>query len=93
MVSPVIVKISPNKSNISLNFIERKKESYAISHLQWTVEMISSKGKETPQTIIFCKTFNNISFVISYLLMTLCGKAFVETESKGKVSLIGVYHG
>ena len=92
MVNPAIVDVSPNKENISLDFIEMKKESYAGSHLQWIAEMISTKGKETPQTIIFCKTFNNISFVLSYLLMTLRGNAFINTESNGKVSLIGVYH-
>ena len=92
MVNPAIVDVSPNKENISLDFIEMKKESYSGSHLQWIAEMISTKGKETPQTIIFCKTFNNISFVLSYLLMTLRGNAFINTESNGKVSLIGVYH-
>lgn len=49
--------------------------------------------EKQPQTIIFWKTFNSISFVLSYLLMTLRGKTFVDSEDKGKVNLIGyVYH-
>lgn len=91
MHNPVIVDVSPNKEDISLDFQEMKNESSAGSKLQWIAEMISCYGKETPQTIIFCKTFNSISFVLSYLLMVLRGKAFVSTENQ-KVSLIGVYH-
>lgn len=68
-----------------------KNESYAGSKLQWIAEMISCYGKETPQTIIFCKTFNSILFVLSCILMVLRGMAFVSTENQ-KVSLIGVYH-
>lgn len=92
MVNPAIIDVSPNKENITLNFIEMKKETYAGSHLHWIADMVGKHNKETPQTIIFCKTFNSISFVLSYLLMTLREKAFVATESRGKVSLIGVYH-
>lgn len=91
MHNPVIVDVSPNKEDISLDFQEMKNESSAGSKLQWIAEMLSCYGKETPQTIIFCKTFNSISFVLSYLLMVLRGKAFVSTENQ-KVSLIGVYH-
>lgn len=92
MISPVIVDVSPNKENITLDFLEMKKESYSGSNLKWVADMISTHGRQTPQTIIFCKTFNSISFVLSYLLMTLRGQAFVDSEDKGKVSLIGVYH-
>lgn len=95
MISPVIVDVSPNKENIILDFLEMKKESYSGStgNLKWVADLISTHGRETPQTIIFCKTFNSISFVLSYLLMTLRGKTFVDSEDKGKVSLIGyVYH-
>ena len=92
MVDPIIIDVSPNKENISLNFIEMKNESYAGSNLQWVADMVSNHTTETPHTIIFCKTFNSIAFVLSYLLMALRGKAFVTTESQSKISLIGVYH-
>lgn len=91
MVDPMIIDVSPNKEN-TLNFIEMKNESYKLSKLQRVADMVSTYGKDTPHTIIFCKTFNNISFVLSYLLMALRGKAFVENESHTKVSLIGVYN-
>lgn len=53
--------------------------------------MVVKHQANTPQTIIFCKTFNDIASVISYLLMNLRGKAFVEKDGK-KLSLLGVYH-
>lgn len=76
------------KENKILDFLEIK-ESYSGSNLKWVADLISTHGRETPQTIIFCKTFNSRSFVLSYLLMTLRGKTFVDSEDQGKVSLIG----
>lgn len=86
------IHFPPNKVNISLNFLEMKNESLVGSSLDWIVDMVSNKGKETPQTIIFCKTFNMVSYVLSLLLVTLGGKAFVDTVNQGKVSLIGICH-
>ena len=86
------IHFPPNKVNISLNFLEMKNESLVGSNLDWIVDMVSSKGKETPQTIIFCKTFHIVSYVLSFLLVALGGKAFVDTDNQGKVSLIGICH-
>ena len=55
MVNPAIIDVSPNKENITLNFIEMKKETYAGSHLHWIADMVGKHNKETPQTIIFAK--------------------------------------
>ena len=41
--------------------------------------------------IIFCKTFNDIASVMSYLLMNLRQNAFVERECE-RLPLLGVYH-
>ena len=71
MVQPMIVDVSPNKENISFNFIPVVIEKEAVTCLKWIGDMVAAKGKETPQTIIFCNTFNDISTVLSYLLLIL----------------------
>ena len=35
----------------------------AVSHLRGIAEMVIKNGKDTPQTIVFCNTFNDISAV------------------------------
>lgn len=91
MVNPVIVDVSPNKDNIFLGFELIQVEAEALNRLKWVAAMIEKEREKTPQTIIFCKTFNDIANVISYLLMNLRDKAFVEQEGQ-KVPLLGVYH-
>ena len=54
--------------------------------------MVAQKGKECPQTIIFCNTFNDISSVLSYLLLILKEKAFKTNSDSKKASLLSVYH-
>ena len=53
--------------------------------------MIEKQREGTPETIIFCKTFNDIASVVSYLLMNLRQNAFVEMEGE-RLPLLGVYH-
>ena len=87
----LVVDVSPNKDNVYLGFEVIKVEAEALNRLKWVATMVERERQETPQTIIFCKTFNDITNVISYLLMNLRGSAFVEQEGD-KVPLIGVYH-
>ena len=89
---PVIVDVSPNKENISLNFVAIPNEKNAVTHLRWIADMVAEKGKECPQTIIFCNTFNDISSVLSYLLLILKEKAFTTNNDGKKASLLSVYH-
>ncbi|XP_078353782.1 ATP-dependent DNA helicase RecQ-like [Oculina patagonica] len=92
MVRPLVVDVSPNKDNIFLGFETIEEEKEALNRLKWIATMVAEEGERMPQTIIFCKTFNDIAKVISFLLMNLRGKAFVEKEGQ-KVPLLGVYHG
>lgn len=92
MNKPVIVDVSPNKENIAFNFIPIANEKGAVAHLKWIADMISEKGKECPQTIVFCNTFNDISTVLSYLLLVLKEEAFTEGPNGKKTSLLSVYH-
>ena len=49
----IIADVSPNKENISLNFIAIPNEKDAVTHLRWIADMVAKKGHECPQTIIF----------------------------------------
>ena len=88
MVNPVIVDVAANKDNICLEFLRITVEK---KNLKRIASMIEKQREETPQTIIFCKTFNDIASVVSYLLMNLCQNAFVEREGE-RLPLLGVYH-
>lgn len=81
MVDFVIIDVSSNKENISLNFIEMKNELYIGFNFQWVVDMVLNYIIEIFYIIIFCKIFNGIVFVLSYLFMVLRGKVFVIIES------------
>ena len=91
MVNPVIVDVAANKDNICLEFLRITVEKEALKNLKWIASMIEKQREETPQTIIFCKTFNDIASVVSYLLMNLRQNAFVEMEGE-RLPLLGVYH-
>ena len=60
MINPVIVDVSPNKENIFLNFVHINDECDKLDHLKWIAQMIQKECENTPQTIIFCRTFNDI---------------------------------
>ena len=92
MHKPVTVDVSPNKENIAFNFISIPNEKDAVTHLKWIADMVVEKGKECPQTIVFCNTFNDISAVLSYLLLVLKDKAFTEGPNGKKAPLLSVYH-
>ena len=92
MVQPIIVDVSPNKENIMFNAIFVPDEKEEVTHLKWIADMVAVKGKETPQTIVFCNTFNDIANILSYLLLVLKEKAFTEDSNGKKKALLGVYH-
>lgn len=92
MVQPVIVDVLPNKENITFNFMAIPNEKEAVSHLKWIADMVAEKGKECPQTIVFCNTFNDLSTIQSYLLLVLKEKAVTDDHNRKRTSLLGVYH-
>lgn len=92
MVQPVIVDVLPNKENITFNFMAIPNEKEAVSHLKWIANMVAEKGKECPQTIVFCNTFNDLSTIQSYLLLVLKEKAVTDDHNRKRTSLLGVYH-
>lgn len=91
IINPVVVDVSPNKDNIYLEFEHTTEEANSLEKLKWLTYMIKNEKQSTPQTIIFCTSFNDIAKVLSYLLMQLKNDAFVDVEGT-RIPLIGVYH-
>ena len=73
------------------NFISVPKEKEAVTHLKWIATMVSEQGRNSPHTIVFCNTFNDISNILSNLLLELKEKAFTTDASGERKSLLGVY--
>jgi len=92
MMQHVIVDVLPSKENIMFNVIPMLIEKNAVTHLKWIADMVAVKGKETPQTIVFCNTFNVISSILSYLLLLWKDKAVIEDKQGKKKSRLSVYH-
>lgn len=83
---------SPNRTNNSLRVLKVKQQKY-LSNLSWLVPSEQEKRKETPKTIIFCNTMQDMASVLGYLL-TSCGDYGYPT---GKDKLlpkraVGLYH-
>ena len=53
MNKPVIVDVSPNKENITFNFIPIANEKGAVAHLIWIADMISEKGRSVLRQLYF----------------------------------------
>ena len=71
MVNPLVVDVSPNKDNVYLGFKVIKVEAEALNRLKWVATMVERERQETPQTIIFCKTFTAET-----------GRAFIRLAAK-----------
>ena len=62
------IMVSPNKLNIRFTVI---KVSPSLSCFDWLVAIMLKEKEQTPFTIIFCQTVNDIVAVLSYLLEKL----------------------
>lgn len=59
-----IVKISPNRENIRFAVQQHKKHDI-LGRLNWLIEYIKANGDQTPKTIIYYNTMNDIACVIT----------------------------
>ena len=88
-LSPIVV--SPNKDNIRFTVVKADNKLHCFD---WILEMLKEKRGETPFTIIFCKTVNDIVSVLTFFLMKL-GQSGVYVEGEGPIHercLLGVYY-
>jgi superfamily II DNA helicase RecQ len=69
------IVVSPNRDNIRFSVF---KADTQMSCFEWIVSMIQEKKEETPYTIIFCKTVNDIVLVLNFFLSQLGQSVYVD---------------
>ena len=88
-MEPIIV--SPNKDNIRFTVVQADKKLLCFN---WLLTLLREKKGETPFTIIFCKTVNDIVSLLTFFLVKL-GHSGLYVDGEGPVSercLLGVYY-
>lgn len=86
------IHVSPNRRNIRMSVFKCSKISM-LSHLNWLIELVRNNGLDTPKTLIFCNTMNDIATISNYILLNLADNAFHPTNVKTADNcLIGIYH-
>lgn len=84
-----VIDVSVNNENIRFSAKDVKR---GLSCFNWLVDKIGTEQEQTPKTIVFCRSINDVSVVLSYLLKKLGHLAYIdENKSKAKC-LLGVYH-
>ena len=88
-LDPVIV--SPNKDNIRFTVLQADKQ---LQCFDWLLSLLKEKKGDTPFTIIFCKTVNDIVSLLTFFLIKL-GNSGIYVDGEGPVHkrcLLGVYY-
>lgn len=86
---PIIV--SPNKDNIRFTVLEADKDFRCFN---WLLTLLREEKQDTPFTIIFCKTVNDIVSLLTHFLLKL-GTSGIYVDGEGPVHercLLGVYY-
>lgn len=84
-----IADVSINNKNIRFSVQKVKK---GLSSFNWLVDKIAEHQKNSPKTIIFCQSITDLSTVLSYLLMKLGDRAYVDQKKSLSKCVLGVYH-
>ena len=86
----VPIVVSPNRDNIRFTVLKADKDLHCF---EWVISMVKEKKSETPYTIIFCKTVNDIVLVLNYFLTKLGNSIYVDgNEPAHERVLLGVYY-
>ncbi|CAB4039129.1 ATP-dependent DNA helicase [Paramuricea clavata] len=86
------IHVSPNRQNIRMSVFKCSKISM-LSHLNWLIELVRNNGLDTPKTLFFCNTMNDIATISNYILLNLADNAFHPTNVQTADNcLIGIYH-
>ena len=86
------IYVSPNRPNLRF-YVKKGKKEKLLDQLQWLVHMVKEKGKDTPKTIVFCNTMNEIATVVNYLIQKLGSAAYQHCDSNNQDNCyIGIYH-
>ena len=83
--------VSPNRENLRF-CVKKVKKEQQLEELQWLIDLIKQHGKDTPKTLIFCNTLNEIAQVTNYLLSKLGPHAYDQQTKVPANCFLGVYH-
>ena len=92
MRDPKLLVLSSNRTNLRISVLNCKK-AVMIDHLSWLIQLIKSKGIETPKTPIFCNgTMTDVATLANFILMELGKKAYSPEERQNSENcIIGIY--
>lgn len=69
MIQPAVIAVSPNKENIK--YIVRENQTTVEETFEWLVEDLKTKRALTDRTIVFCRTYDQCSYIYKYLVTCL----------------------
>ena len=84
-----VIDVSVNNENIRFSAKDVKR---GLSCFNWLVDKIGTEQEQTPKTIVFCRSINDVSVVLSYLLKKLGHLAYIDENKSKTKCLLGVYH-
>ncbi|XP_076146136.1 putative ATP-dependent DNA helicase Q1 [Alosa pseudoharengus] len=92
MDNPIILALSPNRTNIRLGLI--KVPGHTLECLHWIVRDVKEKGISMLPVIIYCKTVKAVGRVFCHLKGELGEDSWVDRDPEKKVEnlLIGMFH-
>ena len=85
------VYVSPNRTNLRFS-VKKVKKEVQLNELQWLIDIVKEKGKDTPKTMIFCNTMNEIASVANHLLYKLGIHAYDQKLKSPENCLLSIYH-
>ena len=86
-----LITVSPNKDNIRFSVLQADKQLHCFN---WLLSLLRIEKENTPFTIIFCKTVNDIVSLLTFFLMKL-GNSGLYVNGEGPIHercLLGVYY-
>lgn len=86
-----LITVSPNKDNIRFSVLQADKQLHCFD---WLLSLLRNEKENTPFTIIFCKTVNDIVSLLTFFLMKL-GNSGLYVDGEGPIHercLLGVYY-
>ena len=87
-----VIYVSPNQLNLRFS-VQKEKKEQQLRKLDWLVDLVKKEGFNTPKTIVFCNTMNEIAIVVNYLISQVGKKVFFPDYSAVKDNcLIGINH-
>ena len=90
-INLLTVYVSPNRENLRFSVKKVKKEQQ-LEELHWLIALIKQHAKDTPKTLIFCNTLNEIAQLTNNLLSKLGPHAYDQQHKVPQNCFLGLYH-